>query len=242
MTTTIAQLDALRERLNLLRQAGQFLTSGDFLYTIERFAAAYDLLISRYAPFKVGDRVRLTRTPNITENTAPGWLGSKHFLVAGALCTVKQVEVVPPADLRFAVAFDTESWIDRHGMEQQVEPERRHVYSFREGDLEKAQEVTVDRITSDTVREWFKRYHDEYLHFERIAEPRHRRPDLCAFLLLADALPPDDRKMVGAAEHDEIGLEVTIAMLANVATPDLVRDLVRCGVRVGDNGWLCMYA
>ena len=78
---------------------------------------------------------------------------------------------------------------------------------------------------------------EEFLRFERIEKPLHRRPDICAFLMLDAALPdavmangePGD--MVCCAEHDEIWLDVDLDELAAVATADMIRDLVRCGVR-----------
>jgi hypothetical protein len=37
--------------------------------------------------------------------------------------------------------------------------------------------------------------------------------------------------MVAAAEHDEIWLGVDVDALAAAATPEIIRDLKRCGVR-----------
>ena len=85
-------------------------------------------------PFKEGDRVRLTRTPEINENTSWGWIGSKHFLVAGALATVREVDFY---DGRFVAGlhFDDESWISFDG---QVHPAaEKALYYFDEGWLER---------------------------------------------------------------------------------------------------------
>src|ERR1035437_1444458 len=43
-------------------------------------------------PFKVGDRVRMTWTPRIDREHAWGWLRAKHFMVKGALATVRSVD------------------------------------------------------------------------------------------------------------------------------------------------------
>lgn len=89
------------------------------------------------------------------------------------------------------------------------------------------------------IEKTFESCDDEFLHFERIENPRSKRPDLHAFLLL-DELCPGDRDMVVAAEHDEIYLVVELDELAAIATLDQIKELVRCGVRCGEDG-LCMF-
>lgn len=82
---------------------------------------------------------------------------------------------------------------------------------------------------------------EEYLRFERIKKPLHRRPDLCAFLML-DRLVPGKTDMVSCAEHDEIWLSVEPESLAKVATKEQIIDLVRCGLRYSeDTETLCMF-
>lgn len=82
----------------------------------------------------------------------------------------------------------------------------------------------------------------EYLAFERVENKLSTRPDLHAFLLL-NQLVPGNRDMICSASHDEIWLEVRPEELAKVATPEQIRDLVRCGVRYDrDNDSLCMFA
>jgi hypothetical protein len=86
----------------------------------------------------------------------------------------------------------------------------------------------------------FEEVNDEYIKFDRVEGKRSTRPDLHAFLLLAE-LFPGDSDMVAAAEHDEIYLDVESDQLAEVATRELVIELTRCGVRLGEYG-LCMFA
>lgn len=71
---------------------------------------------------------------------------------------------------------------------------------------------------------------DEFLHFDRIENPPSKRRDLCAFILL-DKLVPSALDIIGYAKHEEIVLEVDPYQLAQVATEDDIRYLVRCGVR-----------
>ncbi len=99
-----------------------------------------------------------------------------------------------------------------------------------------------------TLAEMFEAASDEFLQFERIENPRHPVSDICAFLMLHDLAPKIGRgsgtpvDMVSAAEHDEIYLATDCEELAKVVTPEIVRDLHRCGVRYS-SGYdrLCMY-
>lgn len=85
------------------------------------------------------------------------------------------------------------------------------------------------------VKATFEQHDDEFLKFDRIPAERklHRRPDLCAFLLL-DKLVPGTEDIVSGAEHDEIFVRVDAEDLAKVATEDDILTLARCGVRYSD--------
>lgn len=80
-------------------------------------------------------------------------------------------------------------------------------------------------------------FDDDFLKFNDIPVEQRlsTRPDLHAFLML-DKLVPGTSDMVAGAAHDEIFLTVDMDDLAAVVTPDIVRDLVRCGVRVSNEG------
>jgi len=80
--------------------------------------------------------------------------------------------------------------------------------------------------------EVFEKYNDDYLKFQDVEDPRHIRADMCAFLLLDELVPPKKSSyMVAGAEHDEIYLQVDCSLLADKATEEDIRNLVRCGVR-----------
>jgi hypothetical protein len=97
------------------------------------------------------------------------------------------------------------------------------------------------------IKETFERYIDagEYLAFNRIPESERlsQRPDLCAFIFLDKLFPTKNRNdIVCAAEHDEIYLDVSNRQLLEAdITDEQILYLVRCGVRMGDEG-LCMFA
>ena len=80
------------------------------------------------------------------------------------------------------------------------------------------------------VQAEFEALDDEFLEFEKIENPLHPRPDICAFLKLHE-LCPRDLDMVSAAEHDQIFLDVSPEELGKVATHEDIVFLNRCGVR-----------
>ena len=94
------------------------------------------------APFQPGDRVRLSVTPTITTDVRWGWLGAKHFLVAGALGTVHEVDF---RDGHFCagVAWDDESWI-RHSTNERVpvDPQKRSLYTLWDTQIERVNDTT----------------------------------------------------------------------------------------------------
>lgn len=90
-------------------------------------------------------------------------------------------------------------------------------------------------MTLKKLAELFERYTDdgEYLEFDNIENPKSKRPDLNAFILL-DSLVPGTQDIVSCAEHDEFWLEVSPEEVAKVATPEHILELVRCGVCYDD--------
>ena len=95
-------------------------------------------------------------------------------------------------------------------------------------------------MNSEDLHDAFEKHTDEFLKHDRIENPKHERPDLCAFLMLAE-LFPGNRDIVAGASHDEIYLDIDDEEFAEKATDDLIRDLHRCGVRHDDDGGLCMF-
>ena len=87
-------------------------------------------LFQKYAPFRVGDRVMLTETPEITAEKSWGWLGAKHFLVRGALGTVVSVDY---SDNQFIAGtnWDDDSWVDPYTKEVK-NLDQKSIYVFSE--------------------------------------------------------------------------------------------------------------
>lgn len=120
--------EALKDGLEKIQAGLNILSGGPASYYIECVMKARELLLTKYAPFKAGDRVELAVTPEITKHKSYGWIGSKHFLVEGAKATVLTVDI-DRHDLTFGVEFDEETWIDRDGVKRPVS--RKHSYGFR---------------------------------------------------------------------------------------------------------------
>jgi hypothetical protein len=85
------------------------------------------------------------------------------------------------------------------------------------------------------LKEVFDKYEEEFLKFERIENPRHPVPDLCCFLMLDELAAPygsgERCDIVEGAEHDEIFWATDAKKIAEVATEEQVRDMIRCGLR-----------
>ncbi len=120
---TIAAVDALSEALRNSEHAWHW-------KKLQEYATG---LFDR-APFKAGDRVRLTVTPEINEKDSWGWMGSKHFLVKGAVATVHSVDF---RDGKFnaLLYFDDETWKDDAGVLRKKD--RASLYHFWETKLER---------------------------------------------------------------------------------------------------------
>jgi hypothetical protein len=126
-------IDRLKDAVRQIEGGVNQLRSIGIGYTLDVLFAAHRLVVERFSPFKVGDRVALSKTPKIDKETAWGWLASKHFLVKGAQGIVRTVDLHSNGDLVFGVEFDDETWIDRDGNRRTVD--RKHAFSFREGSL-----------------------------------------------------------------------------------------------------------
>ena len=127
---------ALREAAKPLANALADVGGGSLVE--ERVSDALLMLFTRFAPFRVGDRVRLTETPEISEKVSWGWLGGKHFLVKGALATVQTVDVCKDK-FRAGLIFDDDSWIDRDGVRHPADPRDRGAYTFSERFVERVE-------------------------------------------------------------------------------------------------------
>jgi hypothetical protein len=85
-------------------------------------------------------------------------------------------------------------------------------------------------MTLDELKALFEKHSDEHSRFDRVVNPLHPRPDICAFLMLDRMVPEPGQDMVVNARDEEFYLHVDPAAVAAVITEDEVITLRRCGV------------
>lgn len=119
----------LREAARLIKQGMAMLDKGPLDFYLRELSGAYDFLLT-LAPLQPGTRVMLKDPPIISNDENWGWIGAKHFLVAGAKGTVRQVEADRDG-FSYHVEFDDDSWIDSVTKKvNKRRPEERHTYHF----------------------------------------------------------------------------------------------------------------
>jgi hypothetical protein len=126
------KIDRVKEGARLLQQGMNLLSEGPLSYYLEDIAGSVDYLMARFSPIKEGDRVELIDTPLIDEETAWGWMASKHFLVAGAQGVARVVECGRNGICVY-VEFDDQTWIDREGVKRPVSKPSQ--FMFRDDSL-----------------------------------------------------------------------------------------------------------
>ncbi|MBK8810782.1 MAG: hypothetical protein IPN69_08645 [Acidobacteria bacterium] len=129
----------VKKAAKMLRESMHMLGRGPLEFYLLELVAAHDLLMERFSPFKVGDRVRLTKTPDYSQ--APGWSHCSHFLIVGSEGTI-QTASCGSRGFKFGVIFDDESWIDTIGHARKkgtvvpIEDRNKHAFQFGEDSIE----------------------------------------------------------------------------------------------------------
>lgn len=103
-------------------------------YDLTKLEGYAKTLFDRFALFKAADRVKLARTPEITEKVNWGWLSVKHLMVKGATGTVQDVDCVE-GRFCFYITLDKNTWIDSDGIERPSG--NQGLFCFWEGEIEK---------------------------------------------------------------------------------------------------------
>lgn len=120
----------VKDGFSLIEEGMSKLSRGSLHFYLDELTACYDLLINKYAPFKVDDIVILTRTPEISNEVSHGWMGAKHFLIKGARGRIQSVSC-GSRGFRFDVIFDNETFIDYLTKEPKA-PTEKHCFAFGE--------------------------------------------------------------------------------------------------------------
>lgn len=117
------------EHMKAVRDA---FSGGPMNYCIKEVVNCHKSLFDRFCPYKVGDKVQLTKTP-CTDN---GWRGSSHFLKKGAKGKVKE-RGYSGEQFTFLIVFDQDSWIDTDGNVHMRSKKERGGYMFNESHLKR---------------------------------------------------------------------------------------------------------
>lgn len=136
-------IQIIRKSHDSFKEISKLLEQGPSDYYFDKLEIMQRMLFDRFSPYKVGDRVRLTRTPEITEEKSWGWLGSKHFLIEGATAVVREIDIRKyksddSGKFVYGLHFDNESWVDKDGQINMIADDRRALYTFGEDWLERA--------------------------------------------------------------------------------------------------------
>lgn len=130
MTDIKKAYDAIR----LIKEGVDQFYSYNFKYNLDKLLDCHELLLTKYAPFKINDKVVLTKTPDINEKDSWGWMHARHFLIKGAKGIVVEFDV-SKRGFSAGVLFEEESWIDHRGVLTLYKPVERHQYWFHEDSL-----------------------------------------------------------------------------------------------------------
>lgn len=85
------------------------------------------------------------------------------------------------------------------------------------------------------LKDLFGGFSDEFRQFDRVEKKFSARSDLHAFMRL-DQVLPQQFKIIDSATDGNIRLGINSYCFAEIATPELVKELVRCGVQIDTNG------
>jgi hypothetical protein len=121
--------DTLKEGLEMVKEGVGILAGGPLSFYIEEVSEMIDMLFERFCPFKIGDRVMLTKPIDFAKSY--GYRQHAHWMVPGAKGTVKAVGA---QDKQFwaAVEFDDESWV----WDGEIRPTKdKHHFRFSESQL-----------------------------------------------------------------------------------------------------------
>lgn len=102
-------------------------------FKLNEVLESYASLFNRFCPYKIGDRVKLREDLTIRQNS--GWYGSRHFLVRGAIATVKTYGDYRQDLFYFGLEFDDESYINQHGEIRPVGS--KHLFYLSENEIQK---------------------------------------------------------------------------------------------------------
>lgn len=132
MSIGIEGLDEVMSVRAAFITAEKALAHGPANFYFEKVERYVRILFDRFAPFKPGDRVRMTVDPQINTTNSWGFMKGKHFLIVGALGTVESVDVSERGIFRAGVIWDDDSRVDAEGVVTPIARNNRKQWWFSE--------------------------------------------------------------------------------------------------------------
>ena len=134
MSNTLKYVNDLNGIKAKINELDKLLNGGELGFKLNEILESYASLFNRFCPYKVGDRVQLTEDLDIPQDS--GWYGSRHFLIKGAIATVKEVGYRDNL-FSFGLVFDDESWVHyRTGEVIPTEENQKHLFYLPENSIE----------------------------------------------------------------------------------------------------------
>lgn len=135
MVNTLKYVNDLNGIYAKINELDKLFNGGELGFKLKEVLESYASLFNRFCPYKVGDRVQLIEDLDIPEGH--GWYCAKHFLIKGAIATVKDVGYRDDL-FSFGLEFDNESWV--HYQTREIIPikEGKHLLYFAENKIERA--------------------------------------------------------------------------------------------------------
>lgn len=135
MSNTLKYVNDLNNIKAKVNELDRLLNGGELGFKLSEILESHASLFNRFCPHKVGDRVQLIEDLDIPEDS--GWYSSKHFLIKGAIATVKQVGYRDDL-FSFGLVFDDESWVHyRTGKIIPTKDDQKHLFYLLENSIEK---------------------------------------------------------------------------------------------------------
>lgn len=110
----------LRNAVQELIKIENFFRSDQMRGAVTTLLQAYTMLTEEYSPFKVGQRVRLFKTPEISTTERWGWMRYKSFLKEGVVGLVEELNITPTGRLLIGVRFPNLTQSDGKGEQTPV--------------------------------------------------------------------------------------------------------------------------
>lgn len=136
-------IENVKEAADLIQQGMNKLAKGPLDYYLRNLAACYEFLLT-FAPYQPGARVRLTKTPEISDRERWGWLRAKHFMKTGAIATIVSVSS-DGHGFDYGLVFDEDSWMDHHKVVHSTPESERGIYGLTAEWFEKLPSTVTEK-------------------------------------------------------------------------------------------------